>query len=122
EHPENTLDAFRAAAVAGAHYFELDVHLTRDGVVVVSHDPDLSRTCGVDAAIRDLTLAEVKRADAGWGFTAAAATKAIVSDSGFPFRGHGIEVPTLAEVFAAFPERRYVIEIKQTAPSLAGAL
>jgi len=123
EHPENTLDAFRAAAADGAHYFELDVHLTRDGVVVVSHDPDLSRTCGVDAAIGDLTLAEVKRANAGWGFTAAAvATPAIVSNSRFPFRGHGIEVPTLAEVFAAFPERRYIIEIKQTAPSLAVAL
>ena len=71
EYPENTLVAFRAAAEAGAPYFELDVHMTRDGVVVVSHDPELSRTCGLDAAIRDLTLAELKRADAGWGFTTA---------------------------------------------------
>lgn len=121
EHPENTLDAFRAAAQAGALYFELDVHMTRDGVVVVSHDPDLRRTCGVEAAIRDLTLAELKRADAGWGFTATTAM-ASTGDSGFPFRGRRVEVPALAEVFAAFPERRYIIEIKQTAPSLAAAL
>jgi glycerophosphoryl diester phosphodiesterase len=114
QYPENTLAAFRAAADAGAPYFELDVHMTRDGVVVVSHDPVLSRTCGLDAAIGDLTLAELKRADAGWGFAA---------DVGrFPFRGRGIEVPALAEVFAAFPEHRYIIEVKQSAPSLAPAL
>jgi glycerophosphoryl diester phosphodiesterase len=114
EHPENTLVAFRAAAEAGAPYFELDVHMTRDGVIVVSHDAELSRTCGLDAAIRDLTLAELKRADAGWGFT--------TSDGAFPFRGRGIEVPALAEVFAVFPERRYIIEVKQSTPSVAAAL
>lgn len=114
EYPENTLVAFRAAAESGAPYFELDVHMTRDGVIVVSHDAELSRTCGLDAAIRDLTLAELKRADAGWGFT--------INDGGFPFRGRGIEVPALAEVFAAFPERRYIIEVKQSTPSLAAAL
>jgi glycerophosphoryl diester phosphodiesterase len=119
EHPENTLVAFRAAAEAGAPYFELDVHMTRDGVVVVSHDPDLKRTCGVDAAIRDLTLTELKRADAGWGFTTSTTA---AGETGFPFRGRGIEVPALAEVFAAFPERRYVVEIKQSEPSLAVAL
>jgi glycerophosphoryl diester phosphodiesterase len=114
QNPENTLPAFRAAADAGAPYFELDVHMTRDGVVVVSHDSVLSRTCGVDAAIGDLTLAELKRADAGWGFA--------TDDGGFPFRGLGIEVPALAEVFAAFPEHRYIVEVKQSAPSLAAAL
>jgi glycerophosphoryl diester phosphodiesterase len=114
QYPENTLAAFRAAADAGAPYFELDVHMTRDGVVVVSHDAVLSRTCRLDAAIGDLTLAELKRADAGRSFTA--------SDGGFPFRGRGIEVPALAEVFAAFPEHRYIVEVKQSAPSLAAAL
>ncbi len=122
EYPENTLVAFRAAAEAGAPYFELDVHMTRDGVVVVSHDPELSRTCGLDAAIRDLTLAELKRVDAGWGFTTSTAGTTAAGDSGFPFRRRGIEVPALAEVFAAFPERRYIIEIKQSEPSLAVTL
>jgi glycerophosphoryl diester phosphodiesterase len=114
DRPENTLVAFRAAAEAGAPYFELDVHMTRDGAIVVSHDAELSRTCGLDAAIRDLTLKELKRADAGWGFT--------TPEGGFPFRGRGIEMPSLPEVFAAFPERRYVIEVKQSVPSLAAAL
>lgn len=94
--------------------------MTRDGVVVVSHDHDLKRTCGLDAAISDLTLAELKRADAGWSFTTTSTLAA--ADRGFSFRGRGIEVPTLAEVFAAFPQHRYIIEVKQTAPSLAAAL
>jgi glycerophosphoryl diester phosphodiesterase len=119
EYPENTLAAFSAAAESGAPYFELDVHMTRDGVIVVSHDADLKRTCGLDAAIRDLTFAEVKRADAGWGFTAAPAP---AGEGVFPFRGRGIKIPALAEIFAAIPERRYVIEIKQSAPSLGAAL
>ncbi|HZO81811.1 MAG TPA: glycerophosphodiester phosphodiesterase [Candidatus Binataceae bacterium] len=111
EYPENTLAAFRAAAEAGAPYFELDVHATRDGVIVVSHDAELSRTCGIDAAIAEMTSAELARADAGWGFS--------VSGSGeFPFRGRGHRVPTLEEVFAAFPRHRYIIEVKQSEPSL----
>jgi glycerophosphoryl diester phosphodiesterase len=121
DYPENTLAAFRAAAQAGAPYFELDVHMTRDGVVVVSHDAELGRTCGRDAAIRDLTLAELKQADAGWGFSPTAPS-AGAENGKFPYRGRGIEVPALAEVFAAFPERRYVIEIKQSEPSLAAPL
>ncbi|MGH7915493.1 MAG: glycerophosphodiester phosphodiesterase [Candidatus Binataceae bacterium] len=121
EYPENTLAAFCAAAEAKAPYFELDVHMTRDGVVVVSHDPDLNRICGLDAAIRDLTFADLKQADAGWGFTTTARAT-FAGDSEFPFRGRGIQVPSLAEVFAAFPEHRYIIEIKQSVPSLAAAL
>ena len=124
EYPENTLPAFHAAAEAGAPYFELDVHMTGDGVVVVSHDAELRRTCGIDASIPELTLAEVKQADAGWGFTVATATVPSPADTAgrFPFRARGIQVPALAEVLAAFPERRYIIEIKQTEPSLAAAL
>ena len=118
EYPENTLLAFRAAVDAGAPYLELDVHMTRDGAVVVSHDPRLTRTCGLDAAIGDLTLAELGRADAGWGFSRDGAA----GGDAFPFRGRGIEIPTLAQVFADFAEARYVIEIKQTAPSLVAPM
>lgn len=53
--PENTLSAFQRAVDAG-YGIELDVHVTKDGQLVVAHDDGLDRICGVDAAIADLTL------------------------------------------------------------------
>ncbi len=63
--PENTLDAFRVALDAGAGVVELDVRLTADGVPVVMHDPDVSRTTDGDGYIHELTFAQVKRLNAG---------------------------------------------------------
>jgi glycerophosphoryl diester phosphodiesterase len=115
EYPENTMAAFRAAAEAGAPYFELDVRMTRDGVVVLSHDPELKRICGIDSLISELAFTELRRADAGWGFDPD-------HDGRFPFRGQGLTVPSLEEVFAGFPDRRYIVEIKQTDPSVVAPM
>ncbi|KAL7942201.1 PLC-like phosphodiesterase [Trichoderma barbatum] len=51
--PENSMAAFRAAVEVGAHALETDVHLSKDGVVVLSHDPSLKRCFGVDLLIKD---------------------------------------------------------------------
>ena len=115
EHPENTMASFRAAAEAGAPYFELDVRMTRDGVVVLGHDADLNRICGVESLISELTFDELRRADAGWGFDPGLSRK-------FPFRGQGLRVPSLEEVFASFPDRHYIVEIKQTEPSVVAPM
>ncbi|KAL6906891.1 PLC-like phosphodiesterase [Trichoderma evansii] len=53
--PENSMAAFRAAVEVGAHALETDVHLSKDGVVVLSHDPSLKRCFGVDLLIKDCT-------------------------------------------------------------------
>jgi len=108
-YPENTLPAFRAAA--GVPYLELDVWATADGQVVVHHDETVQRLCGIDRRISDLTLAELKELDAGFGFS---------TDDGrtHPFRSGGITVPTLAEVLATFPDHFCNIEIKQEAPAI----
>ena len=60
---ENTLDAFRLASEMGAEMWELDTQLTRDGVVVVSHDDNLERVFGVKAKISDLSAAELRALD-----------------------------------------------------------
>ncbi|KAF6833921.1 glycerophosphoryl diester phosphodiesterase [Colletotrichum plurivorum] len=59
-YPENTLLAFKAALDAGAQALETDLHLTRDGVVVLSHDGDLKRCFGVEGRIRDFDWEELK--------------------------------------------------------------
>jgi glycerophosphoryl diester phosphodiesterase len=104
--PENTLAAFELAAAQGADAFELDVRLTRDGAPVVIHDATLDRTTGLTGPVRGRTLAELRAADAGRGFT---------PDGGqtFPWRDRGVQVPTLAEVLWAFPAMPVLIEVKE---------
>jgi glycerophosphoryl diester phosphodiesterase len=103
DYPENTLSSFKAASDARAPYLELDVHLTRDGEVVVCHDDTLTRTAGQDGVIREMTFDEVRRADAGYSFS---------SGDTFPFRGQGIQIPTLREVLTAFSQHRFIVELK----------
>jgi glycerophosphoryl diester phosphodiesterase len=111
--PENTLEAFTAAYREGIRYLELDVHTSRDGVLVVCHDADLRRTTDVGKAIRELGYAEIARADAGYAFE---------TEGTFPFRGKGVRVPRLTDVLGLFDDAFFVIEIKQVEPSLTAAL
>ena len=87
-HPENTLPAFAEAVRLGAHMIELDVAISRDGVLVLMHDATVNRTTDGKGKVNDLTLAELKRLDAGaW------------KDRRFS----GTRVPTLAEALAMMP-------------------
>jgi glycerophosphoryl diester phosphodiesterase len=65
--PENTLRAFDLAIKQGAQMIELDLHLTRDNRVVVIHDPTLDHTTNLQGCVRELTLSDIKLADAGNG-------------------------------------------------------
>jgi len=64
-HPENTLAAFREAVRLGAHMIELDVYLTKDRKLVVIHDATVDRTTDGTGKVSELTLAEIRRLDAG---------------------------------------------------------
>jgi glycerophosphoryl diester phosphodiesterase len=75
---ENTLPAFEASVRAGADMIELDVRLTRDGAVVVVHDPTLQRIWGLSRQVAQTTLADVRALGQG-----------------------GRRIPVLAEVLAA---------------------
>ncbi|MFD9859084.1 glycerophosphodiester phosphodiesterase [Streptomyces alboflavus] len=65
--PENTLRSFVAAQAAGLDIIELDLHLSKDGALVVMHDADVGRTTDGRGAIADKTLAELRDLDAGKG-------------------------------------------------------
>ena len=108
-HPENTLVSFQAAVDAGADYLETDVHMTRDGEIVISHDDHLARTCAMPVRIPEATFAEIAAADAGFGYSP--------DGVNFPFRGKGIRVPRLGEVLSTFRNARFNIDIK---PDQAG--
>ncbi|WP_128430066.1 glycerophosphodiester phosphodiesterase [Streptomyces cyaneus] len=65
--PENTLRSFVAAQLAGLDVIELDLHLSKDGALVVMHDTDVDRTTDGTGLIADKTLAELRALDAGRG-------------------------------------------------------
>jgi glycerophosphoryl diester phosphodiesterase len=111
-HPENTLPSFQAAVDCGARYLETDVHLTRDGEIVVSHDDNLERICGRPGIIADIDYGDIAAMDAGFSFS--------VDGTNFPFRGKGIRVPRLAEVLSAFPHMRFNIDLKPEHVSIIG--
>jgi glycerophosphoryl diester phosphodiesterase len=127
--PENTLAAFDHGLALGADGLELDVHLSRDGIVVVHHDPTLERTTNGSGAIRLKTAAELAGIDAGYQFRARDSHREDGGASGvsrkdqpgeFPYRGKGIGVPTLREVLARYPVP-LIIELKTPEAALARA-
>ena len=109
--PENTLYAFHRAVELGVDVLEMDIRSTSDGVIVVIHDEDLSRTTNGAGPVNEINLSELKTLDAGHNWT---------SDKGqtHPYRGQGVTVPTLSEVFEAFPNEPLNIEIKQVTPDI----
>ena len=110
--PENTLAAFDNGLALGADGLELDVHLSRDGVVMVHHDPELHRTTNLVGPVGQRTAEELAQADAGWWFR---------RGDEYPFRGRGMGVPTLAEVLDRYRDCRIIVELKTAQPELARA-
>jgi len=111
EVPENTLASFARGVVDGAVVIETDVHLTRDGVPVLLHDDDVARVTDGSGPVRELSFAQVQALDAGFRFTAA--------DGSAPFRGAGLQVPSLAEALASLPGIRFNLELKEDLPGIS---
>ncbi len=100
KYPENTMRAFREALKLDIDSIETDVRMTADGEIVVIHDATLDRTTDKKGHICDLTLEEIRKADAGIRF-------------GEEFRGE--QVPTLDELLALLatrPDVRLLLELK----------
>ena len=65
KYPENTMLAFKEAVALGVDQLELDVHMSKDGELVIIHDKTVDRTTNGTGAVKDMTLAELKALDAG---------------------------------------------------------
>ena len=96
--PENTLRAFALAWEQGADAVECDVHLAKDGHLMVIHDAHTQRVSGKDAPVSGQTLEELRRLDVG---------------SWKDKKWKGEKIPTLAELFASMPtEKKIYVEVK----------
>ena len=103
--PENTILAFDHGLSLGADGLELDVHLSRDGVVVVHHDATLERTTNGRGPVAGQTADALARLDAGFHFDG--------------FRGRTGGVPTLEDVLRRYPAATIIIELKVNNAELA---
>jgi len=113
ERPENTIEAFSLALELGAGAIETDAHMTRDGRIVLSHDPTGERAAGVARAIRESTLEEVR----AWNVGARHAGGAGGAGGAGRFR-----MPTLDETLEAFPDAYFNVDAKQESPDMIPAL
>jgi glycerophosphoryl diester phosphodiesterase len=108
---ENTIASMEAAFKDGADIVEFDIHPTTDGQFAIIHDWTLDCRTDGKGVTREHSMAELKALDIGYGYTA---------DGGktFPFRGKGVGlIPSLDEVLARFPGKRFLINIKSNDPA-----
>ena len=94
--PENTLEAFRLAMEQGADGFELDVHLSSDGELIIMHDETVDRTTNGSGLIQSFTLKELKELDAS---------------NGMP-QHKGAKIPTLGELYDLIQDTRHVVNVE----------
>lgn len=113
--PSNTMLAFDHAVALGAEVLDGDVHITRDGELILMHDEAVDRTTNGRGQIEALTLAQIQQLDAAHTFS-------IDDGATFPYRATGVTVPTVEDVFKKYPAKLYGLEIKQTPPAAAATL
>ncbi|MGE5552906.1 MAG: glycerophosphodiester phosphodiesterase family protein [Betaproteobacteria bacterium] len=106
--PAYTLPAFRQAVVAGAQALVLPLRFTADGEPVVFPPGDLSSSTDGHGDVESFPLADLQQLDAGYRFADLRGA--------FPFRGHGLQIPLLEEVLAAFPGVPLLIEVVAPSP------
>ena len=105
QRPENTMASFELAVEQGVDAVELDVHLTADGELAVIHDATLERTTDLNGSVAAMSMDAIRAADAGYRFG--------TDEETHPYRGHGLRVPTLAEVLDWLPGGTgLVVELK----------
>jgi glycerophosphoryl diester phosphodiesterase len=124
EGPSSTLYAIEQALAAGADAIELDVHATRDGILVVCHDPTLDRTTNGSGRIADHDWSDLERLDNAFYFVPGEDARPGLPDSAYPLRGNApadrrLGVARLVDVLDAFPAVPLNLDVKQTAPQVA---
>src|ERR1043166_8791860 len=102
--PSNTLPAFEHSVALGCDVLEMDLRLTKDGILVTLHDETIDRTSDGMGRVMDLTLAELKERNFGFKFKDPSGAR--------PYRDQPVRLATLDEVFARFPTMPMVVELK----------
>jgi glycerophosphoryl diester phosphodiesterase len=97
------MEAFSGAVGLGYRFLETDLHVTADGVVVCFHDDTVDRTTDGSGEVRSMPFDRLAAFDAGYRHHL---------DSGYPFRGRNVSVPTLEEAVTTFPDVSFIVDLK----------
>lgn len=108
--PTNTMAAFAMAdAIGGVDFLDIDVHMTKDGHLVGIHDDTVDRTTNGHGRVDSYTLADLQKLDAGYWFQDLRGE--------YSYRGKGVRIPALEEVFSAYATKYYLhFEVKDAYP------
>jgi len=114
EAPEHTLAAFTNSATLGVHGFAVDVRLTKDEEILVFHDEFVDRTTNLAGKVSDFTLAELKKADAGYHY--------LDENKELSYRDKGETLLSLQELLESFPHMFIIINLKDSPNTYEGSL
>src|SRR5262245_30252820 len=101
--PENTLLSFSKSLEMGCDALELDVQVTKDGVVVVYHPDDLKQRTNGSGSISQHTWEDIADLNAGYHFK---------PEEGYPCRNLDLKIPKLEEILSHFPKTLIIIDMK----------
>jgi glycerophosphoryl diester phosphodiesterase len=98
-----------ADAIGGVDFIDIDLHMTRDGHLIGIHDSTVDRTTNGHGRVDSYTLVDLQKLDAGYRF------KNLQGE--YSYRGQGVRIPALEEVFSAYAEKYYLhFEVKDAYP------
>jgi glycerophosphoryl diester phosphodiesterase len=108
--PTNTMTAFALADTLGQiDFLDIDVHMSKDGHLVAIHDATVDRTTNGHGRVDELTLSELQQLDAGYHFQDV--------HGNYSYRGKGVRIPALEEVFTTYASKHYLhFEVKDAYP------
>ena len=113
-YPDESLLAFTNAVDMGIQVLEVDIHRTRDGVLVINHDETINRLTDGSGLIREMSWSGLQQVDGAYNWSPDGLT--------YPYRGKGVKILSLNAVLDSFPHQVYDIEIKQHDPPLESDL
>ena len=113
-YPDESLLAFTNAVDMGIQVLEMDIHRTRNGVLVINHDQAIDRLTDSSGLIREMSWPELQEVDGAYNWSPDGLT--------YPYRGKGVKILSLNTVLDSFPQQVYDIEIKQHDPPLENDL
>ena len=109
-YPDQSMLAFNNSIRLGIQVLELDVHRTSDSILVIHHDASIDRLTNKTGIIKEMTWDELQSVDGAYNWT--------INGEDYPYRGKGVKILSLEQLFDQYPNQLYDIEIKQNDPPI----